>query len=1038
MSGDDATRERMQVKTFTAWVNSHLKREGMEVQDLSKDFSDGVRLIKLVEIISDDSLGKYKPNPSGKFQKVANLNIPLKFINDFLKAQKIPNQYSAENILEENITLILGMVWSLILRFNVQQISEGDRTAKEGLLLWAQNKVREGSNGTVEVINFHTSWQDGMAFNALIQAYRPDLVDISTMSKLNAKSNLDHAFDVAEKSIGIPKMLDSADMVAASRPDEKSVMTYISFFWKEFAANKRKKIAAVRIQQAVQREQQYERLFAEYEELASSVHAWLVETRSDFTTVGELHSIEDAEAALRKYVEYGRIGKPSKFKAMLQAEVLMSSITSRLATLGRVYAPADELKLDSLQQRWRELSALEKGYEEALKAKVTQLKKVSLLTKQFNAKAGNLDEFIKAKATWLRAITDRCRSQMVQTASKYEMAGARRSMCATGMEENLPALLPEDYTDMAAIPRQSMSVPSPRNSLATPRHSVSGSPRQSVGASPRQSVSASPRQSIGGSPRQSMSEEPPALTPTKSRLSLFRGLLPGSIKRKSGGDETKDELEAPQLDEEGVFKVGGFDLTADLELVRTVVAEEPPFDSMAAVQAKINMLKAVEEEMNGRTQVISTLKDIFGQLLVSNLPPLKKFTMENRVKGIDEGFEALMLLCAEYKRVLHAAFSHQQKLEECRLQYARRTEALNRWAEDTSEYLKEAFDVSTLADIDTQLAELEAVKKKLIEKREECEAIAFYAEEIEMIGVKSNPYSRFTVEQLREFLADCQSQLEEREQRLHEVNTSMAALDNKKKEFASEAEVVAEFLRGERQALEASTPPITISADDVDSIKRGKQMVEALRDYAGSAEKRKARLDAAQELSESLFTAGELDNPYTAESMASLTSQLDLLEQLIHDKQIFIESQISAAQVDLTPEQKAEAEKAFFHFDKSGDGFLNMDEFSAAIKSMDFENPEAEMVEFFETNSRAEGEKTIIDLDAFSRFLSRQYKSKDTMDGLLDAFKVISGGKDVVTPEQVAPILQEKEASYLIPKLEKEGMTFAPWASFVYGATPIS
>ena len=92
-----------------------------------------------------------------------------RYINDFLKAQKIPNQYSAENILEENITLILGMVWSLILRFNVQQISEGDRTAKEGLLLWAQNKVNEVSNGTIEIINFHTSWQDGMAFNALIQ-----------------------------------------------------------------------------------------------------------------------------------------------------------------------------------------------------------------------------------------------------------------------------------------------------------------------------------------------------------------------------------------------------------------------------------------------------------------------------------------------------------------------------------------------------------------------------------------------------------------------------------------------------------------------------------------------------------------------------------------------------------------------------------------------------------------------------------------------------------------------------------------------------
>ena len=78
--------------------------------------------------------------------------------------------YSAENVFEGDLTLILGMIWCLILRFSVAGISEGDLTAKEGLLLWAQKKVAEGSNGKVEVKNFHQSWQSGMAFCALINA----------------------------------------------------------------------------------------------------------------------------------------------------------------------------------------------------------------------------------------------------------------------------------------------------------------------------------------------------------------------------------------------------------------------------------------------------------------------------------------------------------------------------------------------------------------------------------------------------------------------------------------------------------------------------------------------------------------------------------------------------------------------------------------------------------------------------------------------------------------------------------------------------
>ena len=53
----------MQVKTFTAWVNSHLAREKIEVQDLKTDFKDGIALIKLVEIIADENLGKYNKKP---------------------------------------------------------------------------------------------------------------------------------------------------------------------------------------------------------------------------------------------------------------------------------------------------------------------------------------------------------------------------------------------------------------------------------------------------------------------------------------------------------------------------------------------------------------------------------------------------------------------------------------------------------------------------------------------------------------------------------------------------------------------------------------------------------------------------------------------------------------------------------------------------------------------------------------------------------------------------------------------------------------
>ena len=245
--------------------------------------------------------------------------------------------------------------------------------------------------------------------------------------------------------------------------------------------------------------------------------------------------------------------------------------------------------------------------------------------------------------------------------------------------------------------------------------------------------------------------------------------------------------------------------------------------------------------------------------------------------------------------------------------------------------------------------------------------------------------------------------------------------------------------------MEAEAPAIQITPDDGAAIVRGKGMLTALEAHTTGAarDRRAAQLAPAQAQWDMLMERAEMDNKYTEYTMPQLKSAMEQLEQLLRDKMTFIEAQLTRAQADITPEQFAELKASFDHFDKDKSGALNKDEFTAAIRSLDFELTEAEEAATFEKFAEEQkiGDETLVllGMQGFTTFVLQQYKDNDTQEALVGAFNAVAGGKDVVLAAELNACMKPPDAAFLLDRLEVKddfGLDYKTFAAGVYGATP--
>ncbi|XP_058503111.1 plectin isoform X9 [Solea solea] len=389
-------RDRVQKKTFTKWVNKHLiKHRRAEAQrhvtDLYEDLRDGHNLISLLEVLSGDTLPREKGRM--RFHKLQNVQIAL----DFLKHRQVKLvNIRNDDISDGNPKLTLGLIWTIILHFQVSSsISDiqvngqsEDMTAKEKLLLWSQ-RMTDGYQG-IRCDNFSTSWRDGKLFNAVIHKHYPRLIDMGRVYRQTNVENLEQAFNVAEKDLGVTRLLDPED-VDVAHPDEKSIITYVSSLYDA--------MPRADVHDGA-RANELELRWQEYYELVTLLLQWIRHHVMIFEERKFPASYEEIELLWRQFLKFKETELPMKETDKNRSKHIYQTFESAVHA-GQVKVPPSYHPID-VEKEWGRLHVAILERERLLRTEFERLERLQRIVSKVQMESGLCNDQLSHMETLLQ------------------------------------------------------------------------------------------------------------------------------------------------------------------------------------------------------------------------------------------------------------------------------------------------------------------------------------------------------------------------------------------------------------------------------------------------------------------------------------------------------------------------------------------------------------------------------------------------------------------------------------------------------------
>lgn len=273
-------------------------------------------------------------------------------------------------------------------------------------------------------ISYGTVWETGTVRRhgqgltnyscALLDIHRPDLIDYEMLDKSDHKGNMALAFDIASREIGIPALLDVEDVCDVAKPDERSLMTYIAYWFHAFSQMERVENAGRRVEKFVQNMQGAWEMQNNFEKRMRELLRQIAEQHKKWSEATFDGTYADAKNQSAEFTSYKRKNKRVWVAEKSDLVGLLGNIKTKLSTYRlRPYEPPAELSLEALDTAWTSLMAAERQRSQSINEAIRDIK--NNLRKTFADKANDFALALNTLSTSISGLEGDVEDQLEHT-----------------------------------------------------------------------------------------------------------------------------------------------------------------------------------------------------------------------------------------------------------------------------------------------------------------------------------------------------------------------------------------------------------------------------------------------------------------------------------------------------------------------------------------------------------------------------------------------------------------------------------------------